>query len=110
MAMLEQEARKKIMEKKRSAFHSGAICEVNLSGSESEMIGMPMVSTAGHQSNQNLVVQSVMKSGTTTIDEFDDASLEKVATCRNLYFSGKFGIHGTFRPDVYDNHLRGCNG
>jgi len=38
------------------------------------------VSTAGHRSNQTLAVQSSYgkKSGTATIDEFDDASLAKV--------------------------------
>lgn len=38
------------------------------------------VSTAGHQSNQSLGVQSSFgkKSGSATIDEFDDESLEKV--------------------------------
>jgi predicted Zn-dependent protease len=76
----EQEARK-IMEKALS-FSTADICEVNLSGSESGNIryARNSVSTAGHQSNQNLVVQSSYgkKSGTATIDEFDDASLEKV--------------------------------
>ncbi len=76
----EQEARK-IMEKALS-FSTADICEVNLSGSESGNIryARNSVSTAGHQSNQSLVVQSSFgkKSGTATIDEFDDASLEKV--------------------------------
>lgn len=76
----EQEARK-IMEKALS-FSTADVCEVNLSGSESGNIryARNSVSTAGHQSNQTLVVQCSYgkKSGTATIDEFDDASLEKV--------------------------------
>ena len=76
----EQEARK-IMEKALS-FSTAEVCEVNLSGSESGNIryARNSVSTAGHQSNQTLVIQSSYgkKSGTATIDEFDDASLEKV--------------------------------
>jgi predicted Zn-dependent protease len=76
----EQEARK-IMEKALS-FATADVCEVNLSGSESGNIryARNSVSTAGHQSNQTLIVQSSYgkKSGTATIDEFDDASLEKV--------------------------------
>jgi predicted Zn-dependent protease len=76
----EQEARK-IMEKTLS-FSTAEVCEVNLSGSESGNIryARNSVSTAGHQSNQTLVIQASYgkKSGTATIDEFDDASLEKV--------------------------------
>ncbi|MFT5738327.1 MAG: putative Zn-dependent protease [Maribacter sp.] len=76
----EQEARK-IMEKALS-FSTAEVCEVNLSGSESGNIryARNSVSTAGHQSNQTLVIQASYgkKSGTATIDEFDDASLEKV--------------------------------
>ncbi len=76
----EQEARK-IMEKALS-FSTADVCEVNLNGSESGNIryARNSVSTAGHQSNQTLVIQSSFgkKSGTATIDEFDDASLEKV--------------------------------
>lgn len=76
----EQEARK-IMEKALS-FSTAEVCEINLNGSESGNIryARNSVSTAGHQSNQTLVIQSSYgkKSGTATIDEFDDASLEKV--------------------------------
>lgn len=76
----EQEAR--IIMEKALSFSKADICEVNLSGSESGNIryARNSVSTAGHQSNQSLVVQSSFgkKSGTATIDEFDDASLEKV--------------------------------
>jgi predicted Zn-dependent protease len=64
------------------SFSTAEVCEVNLSGSESGNIryARNSVSTAGHQSNQTLVIQASYgkKSGTATIDEFDDASLEKV--------------------------------
>lgn len=67
---------------KALSFSTADVCEVNLSGSESGNIryARNSVSTAGHQSNQTLVVQCSYgkKSGTATIDEFDDASLEKV--------------------------------
>ncbi|MBC7892019.1 MAG: TldD/PmbA family protein, partial [Sphingobacteriaceae bacterium] len=57
-------------------------CEVNLSGQERGNIRYARneVSTSGVLTNQNLVVQSAFgkKVGTTTIDEFDEASLEKV--------------------------------
>ncbi|HNP16821.1 MAG TPA: TldD/PmbA family protein [Fulvivirga sp.] len=76
----EQEARK-IMEK-AIAYSSADSCEVNLNGSESGNIryARNTVSTAGHRSNQNLAVQCSFgkRAGTATIDEFDDASLEKV--------------------------------
>lgn len=56
-------------------------CEVNLTGSESGNIryARNSVSTAGHRSNQNLVVQSNFgkRVGVATIDELDDASLQK---------------------------------
>jgi predicted Zn-dependent protease len=67
---------------KALSFSTAEVCEVNLSGSESGNIryARNSVSTAGHQSNQTLVIQASYgkKSGTATIDEFDDASLEKV--------------------------------
>jgi len=57
-------------------------CVINLSGSESGNIryARNSVSTSGHRSNQSLEVQSNFgkKSGTATIDEFDDASLKRV--------------------------------
>lgn len=81
MAIYTEEEAKKIMEKALS-FSTADTCEVNLSGSESGNIryARNTVSTSGHRSNQSLVVQSSFgkKSGTATIDEFDDASLEKV--------------------------------
>ncbi len=81
MAIYTKEEARKIMEKALS-FSTADACEVNLNGSESGNIryARNTVSTAGHRSNQTLVVQSNYgkKSGTATIDEFDDASLEKV--------------------------------
>ncbi|UWX54575.1 TldD/PmbA family protein [Maribacter litopenaei] len=81
MAIYTEEEAKKIMEKALS-FSTADTCEINLSGSESGNIRYAgnTVSTAGHRSNQSLVVQSSFgkKCGTATIDEFDDASLEKV--------------------------------
>ncbi|WP_299607423.1 TldD/PmbA family protein [uncultured Aquimarina sp.] len=81
MAIYTKEEAKKIMEKALS-FSTADTCEINLSGSESGNIryARNTVSTAGHRSNQTLVVQSSFgkKSGTATIDEFDDESLKKV--------------------------------
>lgn len=76
----EQEARK-IMEKALS-FSKADACEINLQGSESGNIryARNSVSTSGHRSNQSLVITSNFgkKSGTASIDEFDDASLQRV--------------------------------
>ncbi|MEH6406907.1 MAG: TldD/PmbA family protein [Leeuwenhoekiella sp.] len=81
MAIYTKEEARRIMEKALS-FSTADACEINMSGSESGNIryARNTVSTAGHRSNQTLVVQSSYgkKSGTATIDEFDDASLEKV--------------------------------
>ena len=81
MAIYTEEEARKIMEKALS-FSTADTCEINLSGEESGNIryARNTVSTAGHRSNQSLVVQSSFgkKSGTATIDEFDDVSLEKV--------------------------------
>ncbi len=81
MAIYTKEEARKIMEKALS-FSTADACEINISGSESGNIryARNTVSTAGHRSNQTLVVQSNFgkKSGTATIDEFDDASLKKV--------------------------------
>ena len=80
MAIYSKEDARRIMEKALS-FSSADACEVNLSGSESGNIryARNTVSTAGHRSNQNLVVQANFgkKVGTATIDEFDDASLQR---------------------------------
>ena len=81
MAIYTKEEARKILEKALS-FSTADACEINMGGSESGNIryARNTVSTAGHQSNQTLVVKSSFgkKSGVATIDEFDDASLEKV--------------------------------
>jgi len=81
MAIYTEAEARKIMEKALS-FSTADSCEINLSGSESGNIryARNSVSTAGHRSNQTLVVQSSYgkQSGTATIDEFDDASLKRV--------------------------------
>ncbi|MEM9856880.1 MAG: TldD/PmbA family protein [Bacteroidota bacterium] len=81
MAIYSKEEAKQILEKALS-FSTADTCEINLNGSESGNIryARNTVSTAGHRSNQNMTVQSSYgkKSGVATIDEFDDASLEKV--------------------------------
>lgn len=81
MAIYTEEEARAIMEK-ALRFSTADTCEINLSGSESGNIryARNSVSTSGHRSNQTLVVQSSYgkKSGTATIDEFDDVSLEKV--------------------------------
>ncbi|MDH5474714.1 MAG: TldD/PmbA family protein [Cyclobacteriaceae bacterium] len=80
MAIYSKDEAKRIMEKALS-FSSSDSCEVNLDGSESGNIryARNTVSTAGHRSNQNLVVQANFgkKVGTATVDEFDDGSLER---------------------------------
>tara|TARA_R100000935_G_scaffold30360_1_gene50700 strand:+ start:149 stop:1462 length:1314 start_codon:yes stop_codon:yes gene_type:complete len=81
MAIYTKEEARKILEKALS-FSKADACEINIGGSESGNIryARNTVSTAGHQSNQSLAVTSSFgkKSGVATIDEFDDASLEKV--------------------------------
>ena len=81
MAIYTKEEARKILEKALS-FSKADTCEINLSGSNSGNIryARNTVSTSGYSSTQGLSVQSSFgkKSGTATIDEFDDASLEKV--------------------------------
>ena len=81
MALYTEEEARKIMEKALS-FSTADGCVINLSASESGNIryARNSVSTSGHQSNQSLEVQSNFgkKSGISTIDEFDDASLKRV--------------------------------
>src|SRR6056297_229843 len=81
MAIYTREEAKKILEKALS-FSKADACEINLSGSNSGNIryARNTVSTAGYRSTQSLAVQSSFgkRVGTATIDEFDDASLEKV--------------------------------
>lgn len=81
MAIYTKEEARKILEKALS-FSKADTCEINLRGSNSGNIryARNTVSTSGYSSTQSLSVQSSFgkKSGTATIDEFDDASLEKV--------------------------------
>ena len=81
MAIYTKEEARKILEKALS-FSTADACEINISGSESGNIryARNTVSTSGHRSNQELVVQCNygQKVGTATIDEFDDVSLKKV--------------------------------
>ncbi|MGD8374797.1 MAG: TldD/PmbA family protein [Acidobacteriota bacterium] len=68
--------------KKVLGYSKAETCEVNLNGSMGGNIryARNTVTTAGAEEDMNLVVQSSygMKSGTATINEFDDASLRKV--------------------------------
>ena len=81
MAIYTKEEARKIMEKALS-FSTADSCEISLGGSNSGNIryARNTVSTSGYSSNQNLSVTSSFgkKSGSATIDEFDDASLQKV--------------------------------
>jgi predicted Zn-dependent protease len=81
MAILSKEEAKRIMERV-IAFSQADGIQVNLAGSDSGNIryARNSVSTSGETSNVSLVVESNYgkKSGTATINEFDDASLEKV--------------------------------
>ena len=81
MAIFSKDEAKQIMDKALS-FSTADTCEVNLNGSNAGNIryARNSVSTAGYQNNQTLVVQSSFgkKVGVATLDEFDDASLEKV--------------------------------
>jgi len=70
--------------KKVIALSKADACEINLSGTEGGNIryARNAVSTAGDISTITLAVSSTFgkKTGTATINEFDDASLEKVVT------------------------------
>ncbi len=81
MAIYTKEEARKIMEKALSFSQSDA-CEINLGGSNSGNIryARNTVSTSGLRSNQSLSVTASYgrRSGSASIDEFDDASLEKV--------------------------------
>ncbi|WP_234734438.1 TldD/PmbA family protein [Tellurirhabdus bombi] len=82
MPVILSEAEAKALLQKVLSYSKADECEVNLSGDETGNIRYARneVSTSGAKINQNLVVQSAFgkKVGTATIDEFDDASLEKV--------------------------------
>jgi len=81
MAIFTKDEARQILEKALS-FSKADTCEINLNGSNEGNIryARNTVSTAGFQNNQSLAVQSSFgkKVGVATIDEFDDASLEKV--------------------------------
>jgi predicted Zn-dependent protease len=81
MAILNQEEAQALL-KKVLSYSKADECEVNLNGTESGNIryARNAVSTSGGISNSTLVVSSSFgkKSGIATINEFDDASLEKV--------------------------------
>jgi predicted Zn-dependent protease len=81
MAILTKDEAQALM-KKVLSYSKADECEVNLNGTESGNIryARNSVSTSGKVSSSQLVVSSAFgkKSGVATINEFDDASLEKV--------------------------------
>src|ERR1700753_3757247 len=81
MAILSKEEAQKLLQKVLG-YSKAEECEVGVNGSEGGNIryARNSVSTAGEVSRLNLVVASSFgkKTGTASIDEFDDASLEKV--------------------------------
>src|SRR3954469_22894662 len=81
MAILSKEASQALL-KKVLAFSKAEECEVSLTGSEGGNIryARNAISTSGDISTLSLSVTSTFgkKSGTATINEFDDKSLEKV--------------------------------
>ncbi|MEJ2006094.1 MAG: TldD/PmbA family protein, partial [Cyclobacteriaceae bacterium] len=81
MAIYSKEEARQILEK-ALGYSRADSCEISLSGGESGNIryARNTVSTSGYRSNRSMSVTSSFgkKSGTATIDEFDDASLEKV--------------------------------
>lgn len=81
MAILNKEDAQALL-KKVLAFSTADECEVSLSGVEGGNIryARNAVSTAGDTNTLTLAIRSVYgkKSGTATINEFDDASLKKV--------------------------------
>jgi predicted Zn-dependent protease len=81
MAILTKNDARRILEKVMS-YSKADECESNLNGNEGGNIRFARntVTTSGTQNDMTLVVQSSYgkKTGTATINEFDDASLEKV--------------------------------
>ena len=81
MAIFSKEEAQKLL-KKALSYSKAEECEVSLNGSESGNIryARNAVSTAGEISRLSLTVSSSFgkKTGNASIDEFDDASLEKV--------------------------------
>ena len=82
MSIILTEAEAKALLQKVLSYSKADDCEVNLLGEERGNLRYARneVSTSGSLINQNLQVQSAFgkKVGVATIDEFDDASLEKV--------------------------------
>ncbi len=82
MSVILNEAEAKALLKKVLSYSKADECEVNLLGETRGNLRYARneVSTSGTLINQNLTVQSAFgkRVGVTTIDEFDDASLEKV--------------------------------
>ena len=82
MAIILTEAEAKALLTKVLSYSKADECEVNLSGEARGNLRYARneVSTSGSLINKNLVVQSAFgkRIGTATIDEFDEASLEKV--------------------------------
>ncbi len=81
MAILSKEEAQALL-KKVLGYSKADECEINLTGSEGGNIryALNSVSTAGDVSTLSLAVSSTFgkRTGTATINEFDDASLEKV--------------------------------
>lgn len=81
MAIYTKEEARQIMEKALS-FSTADACVINMGGSESGNIryARNTVSTSGHRSNQTLSVEASYgkRSGTATVDEFDEESLKSV--------------------------------
>ncbi len=81
MAIISKEEARKILEKVLS-YSKADSCEISLNGSKGGNIryARNTVSTSGTESNMSLAVQSAFgkKSGVSTVNEFDDASLQKV--------------------------------
>ena len=81
MSILTKEEAKRILEKALS-FSKSEACEISLSGNNSGNVryARNTITTSGMQSNLTMAVQSSFgkKTGTATINELDDASLEKV--------------------------------
>ncbi len=81
MAILTRDEAQALL-KKVLAYSKAEACEANLNGSVDNNIryARNTVTTSGAVNDMNLVVQSNygLRQGTTTINEFDDASLEKV--------------------------------
>jgi predicted Zn-dependent protease len=82
MSVILSESEAKALMQKVLNYSKADECEINLVGEERGNIryARNSVSTSGALTNKNLVVQSSFgkKTGVATIDEFDDASLEKV--------------------------------